>query len=81
MLGEGGGGVRGARSGGGGDRFFIEIPGGGGFPGGGWGRVAWGIFFWGGDKYYFRGRNVHQVKRQRIKSRDLKPILKAKKTP
>ena len=52
LLGEGEGGVRGARRGGGGDRFFIENPTrGGGFPGdegpGGCLRRI-GEFWWGG---------------------------------
>ena len=61
LLGGGEGGVRGA--GRWGDRFFIENP----RRGGGWApreRVSaanWGIFLGGGPKYFFRGRNVHQV--------------------
>ena len=67
LLGEGEGGVRGAREGGG-VGFLLKIPrGGGGFPGGeGAGRVSavhWGIFAGGGGglNIFFRGRNVHQV--------------------
>ena len=61
------GGVRGARSGGGGDRIFIENPRRGGVSrrgkGRGAGRVELGKFFWGGGGlmvFFFGGRNVHQ---------------------
>ena len=48
-------------------RFLLKIPGGGGLQegrGGGAGRVSaanLGIWEGGGAKYFFRGRNVHQV--------------------
>ena len=64
LLGEAEGGVRGAGSGGGID-FLLKIPGGGvsrrgGAEGpGGWLQRIWEL---GGAKYFFRGRNIHQVK-------------------
>ena len=70
LLGEGEGGVRGARSGGrGGGRFSIENPRRGSLQDGrgrGAGRVSaanWGIFGGGGLSIFFGGRNVNQEKR------------------
>ena len=75
--GEGEGGVRGARRGGG-IGFLIANPtrGGGRFPGGGGaGRVSaanWGIWGGGGLNIFFRARNVHQgncIEKKNQKSR------------